>query len=278
MTELEKNKLKQLQIDMLKEFIRICENENLQWFVVGGTALGTVRHKGFIPWDDDIDVAMPREDYDKFMAVAQSYLPNHLFLQNINTDKEYIMNFAKIRDSRTTFVESSIASLKINHGVYIDVFCLDGFPNSKFSQKTFLFKDYILKLRIGNLFRKNLKVNRSFPKKIVDFILSIFYPDYKKTSYIREKLLKKYSYKEYDFIANYCGAWGKKEIMPKSIFGEGVKGTFEGLDVVLPEKTDEYLTHVYGNYMELPPIEKRVAHHYCDIVDLEKSYLEYMRK
>lgn len=277
MTEQDKSRLRQIQLDMLNEFIRICEKENLRYFVVGGTALGAVRHKGFIPWDDDIDVAMPRKDYEKFMEVAQSYLPNHLFLQNFITDKEYINNFAKIRNSNTTFVESSCATIKMNHGIYLDVFPLDGFSDNEIKGKIFLFKDRILKIRIGNIHVKILKIQRSTLKKILDIILKIIYPDFKKAVLKREQLLKKYPYETSNIVANFCGAWGIKEIMPKEVFGNGIKGVFEGIEVILPEKYDEYLTRMYGNYMELPPVDKRIAHHFCDIIDFEKSYLEYVK-
>jgi len=277
MTEQQKNKLKQIQLEMFIEFIRVCEKEHLQWFVVGGTALGAVRHSGFIPWDDDIDVAMPREDYDKFIKVAQPYLPKHIFLQTIDTDKEYVNNFAKIRNSNTTYVETSSANMKINHGVYIDVFPLDGFTDKSLLQKVFLFKDRVLRYEIKNIFIDSSKVSRSFFKSLLDNVIRILFSDYKKIGYKRERLLRKYSYEKYNMVSNFCGAWGKKEIMPKSFFGSGVKGSFEGIDVILPEKTDEYLKHLYGKYMELPPAEKQVAHHYCDIIDFEKSYLEYIQ-
>ena len=119
------NELQKCQLEILKEFIRICKDNNLQYYLVGGTCLGAVRHKGFIPWDDDIDVAMPRDDYDKFITL-QDQMKKPYFIQTYKSDKNYIYNFAKVRDSSTTFVENFFACSQMNHGVWIDVFPLDG--------------------------------------------------------------------------------------------------------------------------------------------------------
>ena len=132
MNKEEQEKLKQIELNLLVCFKEICEKHKLDYFLTGGTLLGAVRHKGFIPWDDDIDVGMPREDYETFLRVASSCLPDGIFLQTRKTDPEVPFNFAKLRDSRTTFIETSIKDLDINHGVYIDIFPIDYFPASKF--------------------------------------------------------------------------------------------------------------------------------------------------
>ena len=94
---------------------------------------------------------------------------------------------------------------------------------------------------------------------------------------IREKLYKKYDYDSCDLIANYGGAWGEKEIMPKSVFGQGTVKLFENIEVIVPENYDAYLTCLYGNYMELPPVEQRVSHHYCSVIDLNTAYTYYIK-
>ena len=121
--------LKDRERDMLKTFVDICNKHSIKYFVQGGTLLGTVRHGGFIPWDDDVDVSLPRDEYERFLAVAEKELPEYYFLQTKDTDPEYPNNFAKIRDSRTTFLESSAKNLNINHGAYIDIFPLDNYPS-----------------------------------------------------------------------------------------------------------------------------------------------------
>ena len=120
------NELKRIELEMLKTFIKICKKHNFMYFLVGGTCLGSVRHGGFIPWDDDIDVGMPRSDYNKFIKIASEELPGNMFLQTFFTDEQYPCAFAKIRNNDTTFIEKGLRKSNINHGIYIDIFPLDG--------------------------------------------------------------------------------------------------------------------------------------------------------
>lgn len=265
--------LQKVEKKLFLEFIKICEENQLTWFVLGGTVLGAVRHKGFIPWDDDIDVAMPREDYERFLNIAQEELPSNMFLQTYKTDENYPHIFAKIRKSDTTFIETSVSLINMNHGVYLDVFPLDGYPKSKVSQKIFHLKEKILKIAISEVF-KDEKGSGISVKKILKNTIAKTIPCRNAVKKL-DSLYKKYSYNDSKKVANFGGAWGKKEIMAKEIFGNGIQGEFEGNKVILPEKTHEYLTLLYGDYMILPPLEKRISHHHCTIIDLENSYTKY---
>ena len=120
------NDLQKCQLNILKDFIKVCEKNNLRYYLVSGTCLGAVRHQGFIPWDDDIDVGMPREDYNKLITLQKDFNERY-FIQTYKTDKKYLYNFAKIRDSETTYIENNFMTTQINHGVWLDVFPLDGF-------------------------------------------------------------------------------------------------------------------------------------------------------
>lgn len=272
--------LKNLELDMLRAFVEACSKLSLRYYLVGGTLLGAVRHQGFIPWDDDIDVAMPRADYEIFLREGQKYLPQQYFVQCLNTDPAYAMNFAKIRDSRTTFVEYAVRKYPMNHGVFIDIFPLDYYPEGEKDQKKMDFQQKIFKSRTRSAVEVPKESRHSFP---VELGLNTFaalaclpYPRFHKALEAREKLHK--SVPPSEKWANYCGAWGKKEIMPAAWYGEGVELTFEGLTVMGPEHWDKWLTQVYGNYMQLPPVEKRVGHHYAEAIDLEKPYTEYNQK
>ena len=268
-------KLKEIELEIFKHFIEICNENSLRYFVVGGTALGAVRHKGFIPWDDDIDVALPRGDYEKFLSIAQSSLPENMFLQTYITDKNYPNPFAKLRQSDTAFIEKSTSKIKMNHGVYIDIFPLDGYSRSGIKGKLLGLKEKILKISVGSVFVSG-NISKNKFRAIVKRAIVRLLPDYRASVRRLDTMYKKIPYEDAEIIVNFCGAWAEKEIMPKAYFGDGIEGEFEGIKVVLPEKTHEYLTALYGDYMTLPPEEERVGHHYYTVMDLEKSYKEYI--
>lgn len=265
--------LKQIQLNILDEFIRICDEQHFRYFALGGTALGSVRHGGFIPWDDDIDVGLSREDFEAFLDVAQAELPSGMFLQTFKADENYPHCFAKIRVSNTTFIEKTLSNIDINHGVYMDVFPLDGYPGGVAKRLAFHVRERILKIAVAGCYLLD-ESQDSWAKKMVKKTIRKCIP-YKSAVRKLDELYQKYPYHNSKVIGNYGGAWGAKEIMPKAVFGNGVTGTFEGRSIRLPEKTDEYLTRLYGDYMTPPPPEKRIAHHYCTVIDLEKPYTAY---
>lgn len=272
------NELKDVEINILKCFINICEKKNLRYYLIGGSLLGAVRHGGFIPWDDDIDVAMPREDYELFLNEAPQYLPKYYFIQTFKTDPYYPNNYMKIRDSRTTFLESAVKHLKMNHGVFIDVFPLDDFPGNKLVRYWFNINNRLLSTRISEIYNNSEEktIKRNIIKKIVITFYNKIVPTVRCATAKRERLFSRH-YKG-DCFANYSGAWGIKEIINKEWYGDGKKWSFEGINVIIPSEYDNWLTQVYGDYMRLPPIEERVSHHFTEIIDLKRSYKEYVGK
>ncbi len=263
--------LKKIELDMFRHFLEICHKHQLKYFLIGGSCLGSVRHQGFIPWDDDIDIGMPRDDYESFLSIAPRELPEYLFLQTTKTDPEYPNNFAKIRNSMTTFIETSVKDFVMNHGVYLDIFPIDGYRMSK--GEKLRNKIYTTRMVVEFLAREK---QMSTIKRVGIKVIRILNPNWKRARDRRDDLIKKNKYNQCDMVANFCGAWGKKEIMPKSYFGEGVTVTFEGIDVIIPEQYDMYLKQLYGNYMQFPPEQDRASHHYCEVVDLLNSYTNYM--
>ena len=264
--------LKICERDMLAEFVRICNKHGIKYFVQGGTLLGTVRHSGFIPWDDDVDVSLPRDEYERFLAVAEKELPEYYFLQTKDTDPEYPNNFAKIRDSRTTFVETSARNLKINHGAYIDIFPLDNYPEG-FRAKIYELKKRLLTQRIYKAF---YMPHMSFIAKIITLLTMLLYPSLKGAVEKREKLFK--SVAKSGKVVNNSGAWLSKEIIPEEWVQDTTQMEFEGIKVNVSDKYDEWLTYVYGDYMSLPPENERVGHHYVDHFDMNKPYTEYINE
>lgn len=129
------NELQQAEFALLKAFDQVCAKLGLKYFLVCGSALGAAKYRGFIPWDDDIDVALYREDYEIFCAHAAALLPEHLFVQNYRTDPAFPAIYSKLRDSNTTYIEKSARHLPIHHGIFIDVFPLDGYPDGRLARR-----------------------------------------------------------------------------------------------------------------------------------------------
>ena len=272
LTENQLKEIKAIEMDIFKSFISVCEALNLKYYLIGGTLLGAVRHKGFIPWDDDIDIGMPRADYEMFIQKGQALLPEYYFIQTNQSDPEYVNCFAKIRNSNTTYLETSVNHLNINHGVFIDVFPLDYYPEDEKSEKDMASKKKFLNVRVASVYNTN---NKSWKRKLLELFAKIKYPSLKKAIGKRDDLYK--SVKSGALIANHGGAWGAKEIVPACWYGEGDILQFEGLSVSVPTEYEKWLTQVYGDYMQLPPEDKRCPHHYVDVIDFNKSYKEYIK-
>ncbi|MBQ8610315.1 MAG: LicD family protein [Oscillospiraceae bacterium] len=266
------NALKSAELEMLQAFIEVCEKLELNYYLLGGTLLGAVRHQGFIPWDDDIDVGMLRKDYEKFVREGQKYLPEHIFLQHYNTDPAYPMNFVKLRNSRTAFIETSVRKLKMNHGVFLDVFPLDRCETAE-KRKWFERMNAICRMRIAMVF--DLKRDVSLRGKVSGVVLKLLFPRVSSAVKLREKL--HCSMPDGPLVANFCGAWGVKEIVPATWYGQPRELYFEGMRVKAPAEYEKWLTQVYGDYMQLPPEEKRVTHHYTEVIDMEHSYFDYVK-
>ena len=263
--------IREKQLELLQYFISVCEQLKLKWFCVCGTALGAAKYGGFIPWDDDIDVALPRDDYDK----ASALLPEHIFLQNYQTDPAFPHEFCKLRNSNTTQIEVGVQNIRMNHGIYIDVFPLDGHPRSKVGHMIFELQNKVLTWK-QFCFLKDSPHRRI---RIRNFLLRIlgYHNKMVLTMMKKEKLYKKYPIHQSEYWCNY-GNWQKQlEYAHHTQYGNGISATFEGIEVVIPEKYDEYLTQKYGDWRSDPPVEKRKSHHRIAVFDAERSYVEYMK-
>ncbi len=266
--------LQQKEFEILKEFVKVCEKLSLTYYLVCGSALGAVKYGGFIPWDDDIDVALPRKDYNVFIKEAQSLLPKGLFVQNSCTDKLFPQMYTKLRDSNTTFVEKTVAKIPMNHGVFIDVFPLDGYPEKSIEAKKLeLFKRYYetVYLSVAD-FEKSLKT------KIVHSVVNIFglNSNMEKISRKYTALISRYKTESSHIWCNHGNWQGKLEYAKREQYGKGTKVLFEGLEVSVPENFDEYLTQKYGEWKKDLPEDKKKGHHTYHICDTEKPYAEVL--
>lgn len=284
MYDISMNDLQKCQLDILKAFIEVCEKNHLQYYLIGGSALGAIRHQGFIPWDDDIDVAMPREDYDKFVNLNHAFSDFRYFIQTYKTDRNYIYNYAKVRDSKTTFVENVFAHQHINHGVWVDVYPLDGMSYQVQSPASLAKKvkktwHGVYFMYCGAFWRKP-SWRTLYLDLPLNFLALLFF--WENIGHWHNKLIdhyaKKIPYKDAVLVGNLFGINAKREAMPKEIFLEGSHALFEGIDVIVPKDCHQYLTLLYGDYMKLPPLDKQVGHHYNKGLSLNEDYKSYCKK
>ncbi len=269
------NQLQETELNLLKSFVDICNKLNLNYYLVCGTALGAVKYGGFIPWDDDVDVGLPREDYDVFCEKAQELLPEGFFLQTYTTDNNYPCIFAKIRNSNTTYIEKTCSKISMNHGVYIDVFPLDGYPEDKGKQKKLEFKKRIYRHMIFSA----VEGECGLPAKVLRSFFR-FFGVHKRTKKVLakyEKLISAYPTATSRIWCNHGNWQGVREYFTREQYGDGIEMNFETIKVRVPEKYDDYLTQKYGDWRSDPPKDEQVGHHYYSVMDLNKSYIEYIK-
>jgi lipopolysaccharide cholinephosphotransferase len=268
--------LQQKEFEILSEFIKVCKKLSLTYFLVCGSALGAVKYNGFIPWDDDVDVALPREDYEIFIKEAAKHLPRHLFVQNSYTDPNFPKMYTKLRDSQTTFIEKTVSHIKMNHGIFIDVFPLDGYPKKKLSQK----KTEIFKRYYETIYLSVADFKKSGKTKIVHGLINLLglNKNMQKITKKYTKLVSKYKTDSSDIWCNHGNWQGKLEYAPSYQYGKGFVTTFEGIEVIVPEKYDEYLTQKYGNWRADLPEEHKKGHHTYFALSTFVPYSEYPDK
>lgn len=267
------NKLQEKLLSMLTWFDSFCRENKLRYFILGGTMLGAARHKGFIPWDDDIDVGMPREDYERFCKQVGNQLIEHFFVETVqSTDPAYSYTYTKIFDTNTTLIEN--IKEKLIRGVFLDVFPLDGIGDSEKEARRLYFK-LSAKLNFYSTRVCAIRKGRSWWKNLAVYIMSGLPIINNRALRINiDRTCKKRDYDASKWVGNLMGAWGFKELMPKSIMGKPREYCFEGLKVFGAEDFDGYLTHLYGDWRKLPPKDKQISHHDYLYMNLQKSYLE----
>lgn len=266
-------KLQLTELEILKELDRVCRKHNLRYYIVGGTLIGAVRHTGFIPWDDDIDVSMPRKDFNKLCKIAKEEFGENYFLQTRKTDKNCYFYYAKLRKNGTYFGEDKFEHTELHKGIFMDIFPLDYIPDNKALQKLF-FRGFSCltgfvcsKEKTSEFLYKNMSLPFIVTFRLMQCILPKFLLLALRN--LLTKLARMLSKK--NLLASFSGFHGyPMEISPEKWWGEGCDIEFEGLTVRAPSEYKTLLTHMFGNYMELPPEEERINHS----VDPEKIIFE----
>lgn len=269
------NEMQKRLLDIFKWLIGFLEKNNIRYYAIGGTMLGAVRHKGFIPWDDDIDIAIPRRDYEKLIALFDKQIDHYVLESPQKSDPDYCYNYAKVYDINTTLIEK--AKKSIIRGLYIDIFPLDGigddYKKSLRNYKSIDKKNMLLAMKLTG-FRKG----RKWWKNLASFVGYALPINCKKTARKIDTMCSKHDFDESLFVGNLVSTYRSREIMKKEIFGTPTAYSFEGLKITGPEKFDDYLTTLFGNWRELPPAEKRVSAHNNEYLDLNNSWKNYKKR
>lgn len=258
--------LHQVDLEIVKEVVDICDRHGLVYYMLGGTMLGAIRHKGFIPWDDDIDLGMPREDYEKFLELAVQEMPEHLKLVNYRTDPNYMYYITRIQDTQTKVEEERIGNDNRYTHASIDIFPIDGTPNNALLRKIYFFRVLYHRALMSLCYKDSIdrKRKRGKSERILLWITERIPIEKLTTPYKQkckiDKLLRRQKVEGSKYIGNIMGAYRTREIIPADFYGKGAYYPFEDIQLRGLEKYDEYLTHTYGDYMQLPPEDSRKTH------------------
>lgn len=259
---------KAIVTDVLREFIKICEENHLTYFCAGGTVLGAVRHQGMIPWDDDIDVNMPRPDYDRFLKICETRDMGDYEVVTPYNNKNYPLLFSKMCSRKTTLIEEVEVPCVI--GLYIDIFPLDGTADDVEGAYQLMRRFHKLKNRVVAIsahvsFRNYIRLLLTphewgrFVYKTIGFFFRQSY---------RAHLLKKldaisyrYNYDKANNVILYSGGYWRRDIYPKEWFQAQTELLYEGMNIKVPAQYHDYLSQLYGDYMQLPPVEEQCIRH-----------------
>ena len=263
-------------LEILLYFQNFCDTHNLKFVLAGGTCLGAVRHKGFIPWDDDVDVFMLREDYEKLFELWGKYADTTRYALVRSNEYVNIHHTAtEIKDCNTTFINKHSMNLDINQGLMIDVIPLDGVTPRKFAQ--------IHQIIQGMLyccfnFQRLPEHKGKFMYYLTAAALHIIKSDKLKYKIWKaaERNITKYNSDKYNTVASFGeGLKIMRQHFPREWFLHPTVGMFEGHEMPIPANADLYLRISYGDYMKLPPVSAQVPRHNTVFIDLNKSYKEY---
>lgn len=259
-----------IQKEILKEIDSVCKKNNLKYSLYAGTLLGAVRHKGFIPWDDDLDICMSREDYEKFLEVWKDEEHPELLIQNKENSKGFTQSFSKIRKNHTTFWQRGEPNNKYHLGIFVDIFPIDRIPNGFLKRKIFQLECILYQVYT----REYVPIfGTKLEKLIISFLLFILPQQYR--SYVRKKLLSRIKKWNADRSLHTIAIEVIRNIkrpLPVQLLDEYIYMEFEGEKFMCFKMWDEYLHLAYCNYMRLPDEKERVWKHQPVVLDFEHNY------
>lgn len=264
-------RIQEVEKGILRQILAICERHDLKYYMLGGTLLGAVRHQGFIPWDDDMDLGFPRPDYEKFLEYCEEELEAPYQLHTaLKGNGPYSYYYARVEDPRVQ-LKRTISIKEVVIPAFVDIFPLDGVPTELEKRKKWLKKCSLLDrlfsasqiLYKGNNSQTH-KTMKPYKKALRDAFVFLRMDRLLNTKMIWKQLdraLKENSYEKCDTIINFCGHWKLKEMFAKAVYGEGKLYPFEEFMLNGPEDYDYVLKQMYGDYMILPDEKDRENHH-----------------
>lgn len=251
--------MQEIELLILKYVHDICEENQLDYYMCGGTLLGAVRHKGFIPWDDDIDIFMFREDYMKLLEILRNTSHDLFEMMSFYDNKDYYYPFAKVTHKQTTLIETDVPKID-GLGIYIDIFPIDGLPNQEKSRKLY-FKKILFYRRLLN-YSISYK-SQSKKKEIMKYPIWLLLNGlgYKNILKLIDRMAMEYKVIDSNNVACSVAGENIEKKMPLEVFCKKIKMKFEDYEFYAPIGYTVHLSNLYGDYMKLPPKEKRVTHH-----------------
>lgn len=246
--------LQLMELEILKEVITLFERNNIRYFALGGTMLGAVRHKGFIPWDDDIDIGVPREDYERLEAACKE-LPEHLKFHHCKNDADFIYYFSRVENASIQ-VHSDRAEKEEITSAWIDIFPLDGMPNSALartihSQRILIDRALFQISRFDRIVDLRKSNRPTFEKVVIRFARNASLQKLLDNNYtfrILDRTLRKHPYSKSNYNINAMGAYKLREMFNKRVFGDGAMYSFEDIQIRGPQDYEAYLTQLYGDW------------------------------
>ncbi len=276
MGEISLRELQNKSLEIALYFKDFCNEHGLLFYMCGGCCIGSLRHKGFIPWDDDVDVFMPRDDYEKLKELWPKYANTEKYAC-VYADKNRVDGnlFVTIRDNETTAIKPYQVDMDISHGVALDVLPLDGWPDGKMKRKMQVFWALVYSLYCA----QTVPVNHGKAVSVAGKIALTLVPS-KKLRYklwkLAERKMTKYPIKKCNYITELCsGPYYMKKQYPREAFDKAIWVDFENVKMPIPQGYDVYLRTAFGDYMKLPPKEKQKPHHDAIFIDLNNSYKKY---